>query len=191
MTMANRISFLVLSISFAYGGCGRATTTAPSTAVDADNNAPPKLVDSPGAIDETAGGFSYEPPAGWDTVAFPGLKYKVTHGPAANGFAPNINVVDEIYSGSLSDYADLNMANLKRLMPDLKIIRRDEITTNDRQPGKRVVVEDRQVRMELRQTFYIFGNGSRKYVVTCSALADGGEKLDSLFEHCVKTFRMH
>src|SRR5262249_42430659 len=41
----------------------------------------------------------------------------------------------------------------------------------------------------LRQNFYFFDKGKTKFVVTCTALAEGGEKLDPVFEGSRKTFR--
>jgi len=43
----------------------------------------------------------------------------------------------------------------------------------------------------LRQTFFFIGSGKRKYVVTCTALADGGEEFDAVFSESIKTFRIH
>jgi len=31
--------------------------------------------------------------------------------------------------------------------------------------------------------------GGTKFTITCTALAEGGEKLDPIFETCMKTFR--
>jgi hypothetical protein len=63
---------------------------------------------------EKEGGFSYDPPAEWQIVEFPGLKYH-----------------------------------------------------------------------------YFFEGGNRKYVLTCSALAEDGEALDAVFEESAMTFRIH
>jgi hypothetical protein len=140
---------------------------------------------------EKAGGFSYDPPPGWETADFPGMKYKISRGTPQNGFTPNINVVDEQFSGSLSDYVDLNVENIKKVFQGSNIIKREDIQTEDAQPGVKLVVQDQQMGKRLRQTFYFFSNGSRKYVATCSAPADGGEALDTLFETSMKTFRLH
>jgi hypothetical protein len=57
-----------------------------------------------------SGGVSFIAPAGWKSQAFPGLKYKIAVGPAVAGFAPNINVVDESFTGSLDSYVEENLA---------------------------------------------------------------------------------
>ena len=52
-------------------------------------------------------------------------------------------------------------------------------------------IENKQAGQSLRQTFCFFGNSTRKYVVTCTALSKGGESLDGLFAQSMKTFRVH
>jgi hypothetical protein len=140
---------------------------------------------------EKAGGFSYDPPKGWQVVEFPGLKYRSAHGPAENGFAPNINVVDETFAGSLAEYVDGNLATLKKMFTDFKLLKREDFQTEDGLPATRLVVEDNQQGRSLRQSFCFFGNSTRKYVVTCTALAERGESLDALFAQSMKTFRLH
>jgi hypothetical protein len=145
----------------------------------------------PRAHYEKAGGFSYDPPKGWRIVDFPGLKYRISAGASENGFAPNINVVDEKFSGSLPTYVDLNMETMKKAFTDFKLLKREDFQTEDGLAAVRVVCEDTQQKQRLRQTFCFFGDSSRKYVVTCTALAEGGEKLDPLFAESTKTFRIH
>jgi hypothetical protein len=146
---------------------------------------------APHAAYEKAGGFSYDPPQGWQVREIGGLKYRISSGPSENGFAPNINVVDEKFSGSLPEYVDLNLQTLKKTFVDFKLVKREDFQTDDGLAAVRLVCEDTQQGKRLRQTFCFFGNSNRKYVVTCTALADGGEKLDELFVQSMKTFRIH
>jgi hypothetical protein len=146
---------------------------------------------SPRAAYEKAGCFSYDPPQGWRVLEFGGLKYRISAGPSENEFAPNINVVDERFSGSLREYVDLNLQTLNKTFIDFKLVRREDFQTDDGLAAVRLVCEDTQQGKRLRQTFCFFGKSSRKYVVTCTAIADGGEKLDDLFAQSMKTFRIH
>jgi hypothetical protein len=138
---------------------------------------------------ESAGGFSFVPPDGWTMRDFPGMKFKLAAGPAAAGFAPNINVVDEQFNGSLEDYVKGNLATLRASFKGFNLVQQDEFKTTAGEAGKRLITENEQKGRQLRQTFYFFGKGNTKFVVTCSALSDGGEKLDSAFETSMKTFR--
>jgi hypothetical protein len=138
---------------------------------------------------ETTGGFSFVPPSGWDTRAFPGLKFKIAVGPAAGGFAPNINVVDESAGVSLEAYVKGNLATMPQLLKQFRLVKQDSFKTAAGMAGMRVITENQQEDKLLRQTFYFFSKGDTKFVVTCSALAEGGERLDPVFEASMKTFR--
>src|SRR5262245_10093979 len=124
--------------------------------------------------------FSLDPPAGWSKQEVPGLKYPVWAGPAADGFAPNINVVDEAFSGSLEEYTEGNLRTVARVFEGFRLLGKEPFETNSGLKGMRATVENVQQGRRLRQTFYFFGDGSKYYVVTCSQLASG-ENLDEVF----------
>jgi hypothetical protein len=140
---------------------------------------------------EKAGAFSYEPPTGWRIVEVPGLKYRVASGPAENEFAPTVNFVDEMFAGTVAEYADTNIKHLHRVFGKVKILSLEDFKTEDNETGVKVVTENEQHGRMLRQTFYFLGSGSRRYVITCTALADDGAKHDKAFAESVESFRMH
>ena len=140
---------------------------------------------------EQAGGFSLQAPKGWEFREFPGMKYQIAFGPAENSFSPNINIVDEAYGGSLESYVDANLRTLERVFVEFSLIKRDPFTATSGLKGERMVTTSLQHNNPLRQTFYIFpGTNGKYFVVTCTALAAGGESLDSLFEESMKTFEV-
>lgn len=138
---------------------------------------------------ETAGGFSFCPPQGWKLQSFPGLKYSIAAGPASKGFAPNINVVDESADASLADYVEANRKTLSTVFKAYKELGKKEFKTTAGLKGARLLIQNQQNDTVLRQAFYFFaGKGDKKFVVTCSALASGGEAIDEVFETSLKTF---
>jgi hypothetical protein len=140
---------------------------------------------------ETAGGFSFCPPQGWTIQSFPGLKYSIAAGPASNGFAPNINVVDEKAEMSLAAYVDANKKMLSKAFKGYKEVGKSDFKTASGLKGSRLIVQSDQNGTPLRQTFYFFaGSGDKKLVATCSALARGGTELDDVFEASLKTFAL-
>lgn len=140
---------------------------------------------------EKAGGFSYNPPVGWQVAAFPGLKYSISHGPRKNAFAPNINVVDETFGGTLTAYVDANLESMKKIFVKIRILGREDFKTEDSEPAVKILTENEQQGLMLRQTFFFIGSGNRKYVITCTALAGDGETFDTTFSESMKTFRIH
>jgi hypothetical protein len=138
------------------------------------------------------GVFSFVPPEGFKVVEFPGLKYKIAIGQPAREFAPNMNIVSEDYDKSLKQYADDTVAVLKN--QGSNVIERTDFTTDDGAPGIKLVTENMQQvgkeQKKLRQIFFLFDGGAKKFVVTCSTLADDGAKLDGTFDTAMKTFRI-
>jgi hypothetical protein len=139
------------------------------------------------------GMFSFSIPAGWVLREVPGWKYKVAFGQPMGDFTPNINIVDESFSGTLNVYVD---GNLKVMAPmyeklgyqNFKVLSR-EIFTTTKQTGVRVITQSEVKGTALRQTFFFFNaKDGRKLVVTCTTLAAGGEDFDFLFEKSLKTF---
>lgn len=139
--------------------------------------------------------FSYLPPEHWVMREAPGQKYKLAVGQPSSGFAPNINIVDEYAPVALDDYVAGNL----RVMPqmyermginDLRVLSQTDFTTDFQQRGMRVITESEMNGKRTRQTFYFFdGKDGKKFVVTCSVLAEGGESYDKLFDASMKTFK--
>lgn len=141
------------------------------------------------------GEFSYVPPEQWILRDFPGYKYKFAFGQPSEGFAPNINVADEYAPVTLDDYVAGNL----RVMPQMyektggnnfRVLSQAEFTTDSKQRGVRVITESEMNGKKMRQSFYFFdGGGGKKFVATCTVLAEGGESYDRLFDASMKTFK--
>ncbi len=139
---------------------------------------------------EPSGGFSIVPPEGWQVLAIPGLKYKVVAGPPTGAFAPNINVVDEAFDGPIDPYVQANLDVMSKAFKRFRKLHQEPFQTESGLKGTVVVVENEQGDKLLHQTFYLLDGGPTKFVVTCTALADSGERLDPTFEAALKTFRL-
>jgi hypothetical protein len=138
---------------------------------------------------EKKGGFSFVPPIRWELKDAPNIPYKMAIGPAANNFAPNINVVEEANDRPLNEYVRGNLAVLEKALKKFKLLKQDEFKTDSGLTAGRLITENEQRGVLLRQTFYFFSRDNKKFVITCTSLAEGGEKMDKVFEASVKTFR--
>jgi hypothetical protein len=140
------------------------------------------------------GEFSYVPPERWVLRDFPGDKYKVAVGQPSDGF-PQISVVDEYAPVTLDDYVAGSIRTLQQMFEEmgsepLRILSQGEFTTDFNERGIKVITESEMKGTKLRQTFYTFdGKDGKKFVVTCSVLAEGGESYDKLFDTTMKTFK--
>ncbi len=118
------------------------------------------------AQDFGSGGlFSYVPPDGWKVSEVPGLKYKVCLGNPAKGFAPNIVVVEEAYEKSLDDYVKANIAMMQKVFQDHKILSQTDFTTSGGARAVKMITEreDPQLKKRLRQIYYFFDAGNKKF----------------------------
>jgi hypothetical protein len=166
-----------------------AATAVGCRAKSAPGGTSAQQVDDTRRHQEPAGGFSFVPPKDWQVRDFPGLKYKVVAGPPAAGFASNINIIDESAKSSLDDYVKDSIVTLQKVLKKCRILSQEAFKTSAGLKGARVVAEGEEGDRLLRFNGYFFAQGDMKFVVTCTALADGGAELDPVFEACLKTFR--
>lgn len=141
------------------------------------------------------GEFSYVPPEHWIVREIPGLKYKAAIGQPSGGFAPNINVVEEDAPVPLDSYVADSLRTVQQMhekagsTPPV-VLGQTDITTDARQRGIKLVTQVEINGKQVRQIYYFFEGGSgKKFVVTCSTLAEGGESYDKVFDASMKTFR--
>ncbi len=139
---------------------------------------------------EADGDFSFIPPDGWKMNEAPGLKYQIAGGEPSDGFAPNINVVDETLSMTLEDYRAQNLLALKRILPKFKLLKTETLMTDQGEKVIKLDCETEPLGQRLRQILYLTANDDRKYVITCSVLKDNSRGYGQLFDAVVKTFRM-
>ena len=180
------VSFTVLFIL----ACGQITSVAPTLTVNPTSTIAP----APENINEdnrhVEGDFSYIPPSDWQIVEFPGAKYKMVKGKEEAGFSPNLNFVDETYTGSLDSYVSANLEAINNYFVNVNIISQENFKTNDGEIIIKVVTENTQNEKRLHQTFYFFDGGNKKFVITYTRLPDTGEEYDILIDQSVKTFRI-
>jgi len=134
--------------------------------------------------------ISFDAPQGWKTRNIPNQMFPIAFGPADSGFAPNINIVRRFSTDPLHAYVSGNLDVLTKGFKEFRLLSQEDFKTAQGLRGVRLITEDEQVGRKLRQTYYFFGKGDIKFVVTCTTLADGGDKLDQLFESSMKTVHM-
>jgi hypothetical protein len=140
---------------------------------------------------EAAGGFAFRAPAGWQFQDFPGMKFKMAAGPVVKSIRPNIVVVDEAYSGTLPEYADANLTNLRKMMAEFEMLSHKSFVTAQGMRAEKMVTRSLHNKTRLRQTFlFVQGKQGMYYVLTGTAPADGGEALDAQFEESFRTFEL-
>lgn len=140
---------------------------------------------------EPAGGYSLVPPAGWQAHEFPGLKYRVFTGPPVGGFAPNLNVVDEYFPGSLDDYVGRNLLVMARMFQAFEKLSQNDFELNSGDRAVRIVAKSVQDPGLVEQSFYfVDGGGGRYFVITCGKLATDERQVAQQCDGSARTFRV-
>ena len=117
-------------------------------------------------LSEPAGGFSYLPPAGWKIRTFPGLKYKISYTTPAQGFAPNISVVDETSALPLKDYVRAGMSHMNLAYSQFRISSQAPFSTSSGLHGVRLMSDGTVGGRHVRQVFYIFPAPSSRKIMS-------------------------
>lgn len=133
--------------------------------------------------------FSYMAPEGWMVAEVTGVKYKVAITNPSNGVAPNLNVVDDSFKGTMDEYVRQNLEDLEKSFDEFKKLGQNSFTTTSGVKGVKVIIQARQQGKLLRQIFFLLrGKNDVKYVITFTASAEEGKKYDAIVEKAIKTF---
>jgi len=140
------------------------------------------------------GEFSFVPPEQWVMRTVPGFKHQFAFGQRKNDFTQNINFVDTTMPVKLDDFVTSNLQALQQVSQKegrpLNVLSQTEFTTEFKQRAVKVVTETEYYGKPLRQTFYyIEAKDDKKFVVTCSVLAEDGESYDKIFDSSLRTFK--
>lgn len=142
-------------------------------------------------LSEPAGGFSYLPPTGWHIRTFPSLKYKICYTTPANGFAPNINTVDEVAPMAMGPYMQLSVTQMKRAYTNLHVLSQNPFVTASGIHGIRMATDGVVGGKHMHQVFYVFPSANNhKYVMPASSLASDHNKYDAATDKAMKTFKL-
>ncbi len=128
---------------------------------------------------ELGGGYAITPLQNWETKDFPGLKYKMVITQPVEGFAANLNIVDEPFSGSMDEYMKLSIKTVQQLFK-AEVLSEVPFSASNADE------------LKLRQIFYVFTNSSgMKVVVTASSLRTNAREYESKFDEMVGSLRVN
>jgi hypothetical protein len=138
---------------------------------------------------EKKAGFSMYIPKGWE-IKDMNQKYLMVMGPLDNNFSPNINFGDEKYSGTISDYADAVITQFSQIYADFEITENENFMTYTSLQGKCIMLLGRLNEIHVRQRLYLIQNRKQTSIMVIVGTAGfiNGDKYDTLFNECVKTF---
>ena len=177
MKKTTLILVLFLIISLIYVGCTPMPVTFPTiapTATPQPTPIPPTATTQPTEVVlegeryyEPEGGFSYIIPDGWEIFEIPGLKYLgLTESNPKGLFPSNVVFADERYDGSLEDYVELTLINVKQVYPNLEVMNIDKVDTDSGIRGISVIVKNEFNSVQMIQILFMFDLEGKVLVMT-------------------------
>ncbi len=145
-------------------------------------------------VTETAGGFSYVPPAGWTVgtgVPFSSLKYRGYIGDLDGGLKGAFIVQEVDSPKSLDASIQDDIAEYQKQTPAPNILSNTPFVTTSGLQGIKLVAELTQNDVLKRFVFYWFsGKGNQKIVIVAAWLASFGDKYEPVTDASMKTFAL-
>ena len=131
------------------------------------------------------------PQPGWKMIEVPGQKFKVAEGPILNRWRPQLVFNKDVYKSPLPVYIAAHKKRMAEQFKDYKLLAEKKLKTDAGVEGVVLVIQHNVKGKMLRQNFFYFDiDGEKKLRVTGISPADGGEKLDAVFEASLKTLRL-
>ena len=168
------LAFSILTFP-AIGGCGR--------------KAPPE----PRRYCSREKGFSLKLPENWERkeglMGTTIVALSPKEGPG-DGFRENINVYVEDLPKAISveEYAEITLANMRKIMTDLAEEDKGAVETGGAS-CYRLVYAHRMGQLDIKVLQYLAVKGRRGYAITCSAAPDSFLDYSDAFEDVVASFR--
>lgn len=141
---------------------------------------------------ETAGGFSYEVPANWRVMEFPGLKFKIIVTDPIGDFSPNMTMVDEKFKGTLEEYEEASIPYMKKAIPGFGIIKRTQGKTLAGKEFRSMMYTHKAESGMIIQTanFLELASG-HKLVMTCTSPKGHEDKIEVMCNKAVRSLRVN
>lgn len=141
---------------------------------------------------ETAGGFSYEVPANWRVMEFPGLKFKIVVTDPIGDFSPNMTLVDERFGGSLKKYETASIPNMEKAIPGFRIVKRQQGKTVTGKAYRSVrYIHEAQNGTIIQTANFLELTEGLKLVMTCTSPEGHESKIEPMCTKIVRSLRVN
>ena len=137
--------------------------------------------------------FTFEIPDGWETMTYPGLKYKIIHGDSVKGQNQNMIFVSGEVSGSMEEVVNEYLSRQKN--PDdpasnYTVITQEKFENNYNLESRKIVIELPEERGVVKHYFYLFKHNSILYVCAATLSHDIEPEILEMLDVSMKTFQI-
>ena len=137
--------------------------------------------------------FTFEMPDGWETMTYPGLKYKIIYGDSVKGQNQNMIFVSEEVSGSMEEIVSEYLSGQKNPddpSPDSTVITQEKFENNYNLESRKIVIELPEERGVVKHYFYLFKHNSILYVCAATLSHDIEPEILEMLDVSMKTFQI-
>ena len=137
--------------------------------------------------------FTFEIPDGWETMTYPGLKYKIIYGDSVKGQNQNMIFVSEEVSGSMEEVVSEYLSGQKNPndpSPDSTVITQEKFENNYNLESRKIIMELHEEKGIVKHYFYLFKHNNILYVCAATLSHDAESEIAEMLDAAMKTFQV-
>ncbi|EMB26591.1 PsbP-related protein [Treponema denticola] len=137
--------------------------------------------------------FTFEMPDGWETMTYPGLKYKIIYGDSVKGQNQNMIFVSEEVSGSMEEVVSEYLSGQKNPndpSPDSTVITQEKFENNYNLESRKIIMELHEEKGIVKHYFYLFKHNNILYVCAATLSHDAEPEIAEMLDAAMKTFQV-
>mgnify|MGYP000997510320 CR=1 FL=1 len=137
--------------------------------------------------------FTFEIPDGWETMTYPGLKYKIIYGDSVKGQNQNMIFVSEEVSGSMEEVVSEYLSGQKNPddpASDSTIITQEKFENNYNLESRKIIMELHEEKGIVKHYFYLFKHNNILYVCAATLSHDAEPEITEMLDAAMKTFQV-
>ena len=137
--------------------------------------------------------FTFEMPNGWETMTYPGLKYKIIYGDSAKELNQNMIFVSEEVSGSMDQIIDDYVHRIEGSEDSAfgsKVTAIEKFKNNYNLESQKLTIEFPEEKSGLKQYFYLFKQNNMLYICAASIVDDSEGEIEEILDASMRTFQI-
>lgn len=137
--------------------------------------------------------FTFEMPDGWETMAYPGLKYKIIYGESVNGQNQNMIFISEEVSGSMDEVVNEYLSGQKNSDEPVSgstLITQEKFENNYNLECRKLIIEFHEEKGLAKNYFYLFKHNNILYICAAALSYDVEPEIVEMLDASMKTFQV-
>ncbi|EMB45590.1 PsbP-related protein [Treponema denticola] len=137
--------------------------------------------------------FTFEMPDGWETMTYPGLKYKIIYGDSVKGQNQNMIFVSEEVSGSMDEVVNEYLSGQKNPddpSSDSTVITQEKFENNYNLESRKIIIELLEGKGIAKHYFYFFKHNNILYICAATLPYDAEPEIVEMLDASMKTFQV-